>query len=170
MSDSNTQAPLSSGPSAQPQRPQFNFWRWFWLSFLVVSLAWAWYDFYAPSNNVIWAKDYASAQRQAVQSGKPMILFLTGKWCVPCRIMKRTVWADKQVESTVNASFTPLMIDVDDPSAAEVLSRYRFGATPTTIITDPQGKILQQVQGGIGKTDFLELLAKNTPSARPHSP
>ena len=109
---------------------------------LVVSLGYAWYCFYVPSNNVAWAKDYTSAQQQAAQSGKPIILFFTGKWCVPCRIMKRNVWADEQVTASVNAGFIPVTIDVDDPNAAAALSRYRVGATPTTIITDPQGKVL----------------------------
>ena len=140
-------------------RGKFNFWRWFWLSTIPVSIFWLWYDFYAPANHVTWAKDYASAQQQATQSGKPMILFFTGTWCSPCRIMKRTVWADQEVESKVNGRFTPVMIDVDDPGVVAVLTRYRVGATPTTIITDPKGNVLQQVQGGMDKSHFLDLLA-----------
>jgi hypothetical protein len=65
--------------------------------------------------------------------------------------MKRSVWADKQVEATVNAGFTLVMIDVDDPDAAAAVSRYRIGATPTTVITDPHGKVLEQVKGGWAK-------------------
>ncbi|HCN24662.1 MAG TPA: thiol:disulfide interchange protein, partial [Candidatus Marinimicrobia bacterium] len=89
----------------------------------------------------------------------------TGKWCVPCRIMKRNVWADEQVTESVNAAFIPVTIDVDDPDAAAALSRYGVGATPNTIITDPQGNVLQQKEGGMGKADFLELLGKLNPSA-----
>jgi thiol:disulfide interchange protein len=84
--------------------------------------------------------------------------------------MKRNVWADEQVAASVNSGFVPVTFDVDDPDAAAALSRYRFGATPTTIIADPQGKVLQQVEGGMGKTDFLELLAKLNLSAAPLSP
>ena len=156
--------------STTSTRGKFNFWRWFWLSTIPVSLGWLWYDFYAPDNHVIWAKDYASAEQQAANTGRPMLLFFTGKWCSPCRIMKRNVWADNQVEATVNARFTPVMIDVDDPSAGAVLSRYRVGATPTTIITDPQGKVLQEVQGGLGKTDFLKLIASPNLSSTPPAP
>ncbi len=84
--------------------------------------------------------------------------------------MKRTVWADKQVEATVKAGFTPVMIDVDDPNAAETLSRYRVVATPTTIIADPQERVLERVEGGMGKTAFLELLGKLSPSTAPLTP
>lgn len=160
MNDAQSQSPSSTGPAPKPQRGKFNFWRWFWLSTIPVSLGWVWYDFYVPSNSVAWAKDYASAQQQAVQSGKPMILFFTGKWCVPCRIMKRNVWADQQVDAVVKAGFTPLMVDLDDPIAAETVSLYRVGATPTTIFVDSKRNVLERVEGGIGKADFLGLLGK----------
>ena len=74
--------------------------------------------------------------------------------------MKRNVWADKQVVASVNAGFVPVMIDLDDLGAAETVNRYRVVATPTTIIADPQGKVLHQVTGGMGKTEFLEFLAR----------
>ena len=167
MNDAQSPSPPSTNSATQLHRGKFNFWRWFWLGTLVVSLGWAWYDFYVPSNHVFWAKDYASAQQHAAQSGQPIILFFTGKWCVPCRIMKRNVWADKQVEATVKAGFTPVMIDADDPNAAETWKRYGVGATPTTIIIDPKGSVLERVEGGMGKTAFLELLGKVQPSAAP---
>ncbi len=135
-------------------------WRGFWLAFLVVSLAYAWYCFYTPSNSVSWAPDYAAARELSVQTEKPVVLFFTATWCVPCRIMKRTVWADGQVAAEVNARFIPLMVYADDPAMAEVFSHYQVGATPTTIITDPQGNVLQRAQGNMGKADFLNLLEK----------
>ena len=79
--------------------------------------------------------------------------------------MKRNVWADKEVTSLVNTGFIPVMIDVDDPDSASTLSRYSVGATPYTIITDPQGNVLQQKAGGIGKAEFLEMLVNLTSSA-----
>lgn len=161
-------------PQSQPNPPtsfpgshcrgKFNFWQWFRVSTIPVSLGWLWYDFYAPGNHIAWAKAYGSAQHQADESGKPMIIF-SGKRYSPCRIMKRNVWADAEVEAAVNARFTPVMIDVDDPHEASVLSRYRVGATPTTIITDAHGGVLTRVQGVVGKTEFLELMAREKRSA-----
>lgn len=77
--------------------------------------------------------------------------------------MKRNVWADEQVEAVVKAGFTPVMIDLDDPNAAATVSGYRVVATPTTIITDSQGKVLKRVEGGMGKPEFLDLLGKLNP-------
>lgn len=135
-------------------------WRWFWRVTLVVSLAYAWYCFYVPSNSIAWAGNYTSAQQQAAQSDKPIILYFTGKWCVPCRIMKRNVWADGQVTASVNAQFIPVAIDVDNPYYAAVLARYKVVGSPVTIITDPQGNILDWREGGVAKADFLNLLER----------
>jgi protein disulfide-isomerase len=163
MNDKALQSLSSTDPASKPHRGRFNFWRWFWLGTIPVSLVWVYYDFYVPSKHVTWAKDYASAQQRASQSGKPMILFFTGKWCVPCRIMKRNVWADEDVEAAVKAGFTPVMIELDYPNATEMVSRYHVGATPTTIIADPQGNILERAEGGMGKTVFLKWIGKVKP-------
>jgi thioredoxin 1 len=164
-SKNNVRIQDSNASSSKPHGTKFNFWRWFWIATLVVSLPYAWYCFYVPANKVAWADDLNSAQQKASQSGKPIILFFTGKWCVPCRIMKRTVWADEQVTALVNKSFIPVTIDMDEPASAAARSRYRVGVTPSTIITDPEGNVLQQRAGGMGKTDFLEMLGKlNSPA------
>lgn len=165
--DSATDTPSPSPPAtaSAPGPGQFVWWwRWFWRLVLVISLPYAWYCFYVPANKVAWADNYAAAQQQAAQTGKPMLLFFTGKWCVPCRIMKRNVWADQQVTAEVNAAFIPVLIDVDDPAAAAALSHYHIGGTPSTIITDPDGNVLQQITGGMGKSEFLEWLQKPNPS------
>ncbi|MDF7808101.1 thioredoxin family protein [Pontiellaceae bacterium B12219] len=133
-------------------------WRGFWLAFLAGSLAYAWLCFYVPSNSVSWAPSYTDARTLAVQSGKPMVLFFTSTWCVPCRVMKRTVWADEEVASEVNKRCIPLMLYADDPGAAEVFNRYQVGATPTTIITDPQGNVIHWIHGKMEKEDFIKLL------------
>lgn len=134
------------------------FWRWFWLSFLVLSLAYAWYSFYVPSNDVKWSDNMVSSQELANDSGKNMLLFFTGDWCVPCRIMKREVFADKEVMKVINSQLVPVIINVDDPKMKELVKLYKVGGTPITIFTDPQGKVLDYAVGKIGKTKFLEML------------
>lgn len=162
MNDANTPSTPPAETDAKPTRRKgFNFWRWFWLTFLVVSLAYAWYCYYVPfKSDIAWTHDYPAARQQATQAGKPVVLFFTGEWCVPCRIMKRDVWADKEVVAAMDGAYIPVMVDSGDPEATEVFGRYQVGATPTTIIADSQGKVLEQVSGGVGKKEVLDLLAR----------
>jgi protein disulfide-isomerase len=152
LANSSTNSPNVMKTKSHP------FWRWFWLTFLVVSLAYAWYSFYVPSNDVVWADNMVSARELANSSDKNMLLFFTGEWCVPCRIMKRNVFGDKEIMKAINSQVVPVMINIDDHNAEELVKQYNIGTTPITIFTDPQGKVLDYAVGKIGKTKFLEML------------
>ena len=161
---------LKSNPESAPESASMSsrrssrlFWRIFWLAFLVISLAYAWYCFYAPSNNVRWSQGYTEAQELSVQTDKPIILFFTATWCSPCRIMKRNVWADEQVATEVNERFIPVMLYADDPNATDVFNRYSVNGTPVTVITDSQGNVLDWVSGNVAKEDFLKFIRKPRP-------
>ena len=149
---------LSSNSLKVAKTKSHPFWRWFWLTFLVVSLAYAWYSFYVPSNDVVWAENMVSARELSKDSGKNMLLFFTGEWCVPCRIMKREVFADKEVMKAINSQVVPVMIYIDAPNMEEIVKQYNIGGTPVTIFTDSQGNVLDYAVGKIGKTKFLEML------------
>jgi thioredoxin 1 len=165
MNDSLPPSQASTDNESLQNRKRFpNFWRCFWLTTLVVSLAYAWYSFYVPTNDIAWAEDYTSASLRAADSGKPLILSFTGTWCVPCRIMKRQVWADKEVAAVVNAKFIPVSIDVDSPENAEVMARYEVTGPPVTLLTDPQGNVLDWRTGGISKSEFFELIGSSAES------
>lgn len=150
--NSSTDAPKAVKKKSHP------FWQWFWLLFLVGSLAYAWYSFYVPANDVVWAENTVSGREIASESDKNMLLFFTGEWCVPCRIMKREIFADKEVMKIVNSQVVPVMIDIDDPDAADIVQQYQVGGTPITIFTDPDGQVLDYAVGKIGKAEFLEML------------
>jgi len=164
MNESAAQSPSSDTPdSPSTKNRKRSLWRGFWLTFLVASLAYAWYSFYVPSNNVAWAENFTLAQHQAADSDKPIILYFTGEWCVPCRIMKRQVWADQEVTALVNDQFIPVALDVDDPENADLMERYNIVGPPVIIVTDMEGNALRWRVGGMSKADFLELLNPSNP-------
>ncbi len=130
----------------------------FWLSFLFASLAYAWYSFYVPSNDIKWAEDMNEAELLAESTDKNLMLFFTGTWCVPCKVMKRQVFADKQVASAVNSKVVPVIIDVDDPKSKEIVERYKAGVTPITLFIDGNGDVLDYGVGKMEKEAFMEML------------
>ena len=132
--------------------------RVFWLSFLVLSLGYAGYSFYAPGNRVDWSESRAVAQRVSAETDKPIMLFFTGAWCSPCQIMKRQVFADDVVAAKINEALVPVTIDVDDADVTDTLTQYQVGGTPRTIITDASGEILADHLGRMSKTEFLDML------------
>ena len=138
------------------------FSKFFWLSFLVMSLAYAWYSFYAPSNKVNWVDNITSMEElMNTSSNNNTLLFFTGKWCSPCQIMKREVFADEEVEKIINSKVRPITIDIDNPNTSEIVNYYKIGATPTTIVVDSKGEVLDYAVGKINKKKFLEMLSNS---------
>jgi protein disulfide-isomerase len=134
------------------------FYQWFWLSFLVVSLAYFGYSFYAPSNDIEWNTDITTSQQLANNSEKNTLVFFTGQWCSPCQIMKREVFADQEVESYVNSNLVPLMIDIGNTETIELVKHFQIGATPTTLILDSKGEVINYAVGMLDKKSFLEMI------------
>ncbi|SDS38493.1 thioredoxin family protein [Winogradskyella sediminis] len=134
------------------------FWSFFWLTFLVVSLWYAWHSFYAPSNDITWKDNLESAQKLAYNSDKNIMVLFTTEWCSPCRIMKREVFADNEVTKAMDAKVVSLEINIDDPNSETLVKQYNIGATPITIFIDPEGKVIDYAVGKVGKTKFLEML------------
>ena len=58
----------------------------------------------------------------------------------------------------INSQLIPVMINVDDPKAKELVKQYKIGGIPITIFTDYQGKVIDYAVGKIGKSKFLEML------------
>lgn len=142
-------------PSKKKSHP---FWQFFWLTFLVVSLWYAWYSFYAPANDIVWEKNIESAQNLANNSDKNIMIFFTADWCSPCRIMKRQVFADNEVMKAIDTKVVPVEINIDDPNSEALVKQYNIGATPTTIFIDAKGKVIDYAVGKVEKTKFLEML------------
>jgi protein disulfide-isomerase len=144
--------------SNNSKRKSHPVWRLFWLTFLVASLGYAGYSFYVPSNDVVWADDTESARQLASDSDKPVMMFFTATWCVPCRIMKREVFADPKVARAINAEVVPVMVYADSPGGDALFDQYNVGGTPITIFTDSSGNVLDYAVGGIGKDEFMDML------------
>ncbi|WP_421811613.1 thioredoxin family protein [Flagellimonas sp.] len=144
----------------QSKKKSHPFWSFFWLTFLVVSLWYAWYSFYAPSNDVVWTNDVVSAKQTAKYSDKNIMIFFTGEWCSPCRIMKRQVFADNEAIKSIHSKVVPVEINIDHPDSKNLVKQFNIGATPTTIFIDSQGKVIDYAIGRIEKTEFLGMLDK----------
>ncbi len=110
--------------------------------------------------DVVWVDDVAAARRMAAGSGKNILLFFTADWCVPCRIMKRQVFADPVVTAEINASVVPVVVSAGSNGADEVFGQYEIRGTPVAMFTDSQGKVLDYAVGKIGKAEFLGMLEK----------
>ena len=67
----------------------------------------------AGAGLISWNEDLAAARKQSAASGKPLLVYFTSQSCSYCRALEREAWSDARVAAAIDASYTPVKIDVD---------------------------------------------------------
>jgi thioredoxin 1 len=114
---------------------------------------------HATSGNelVQWRKDYPSAQTEAAQSSRPMLVYFTASWCGPCRGMSEKTWSDRRVADELEG-YVPVKIDVDEnPRLAQ---QYNVSSIPRMLVVGTDGNIQRDESGAMSPEDFLEWLKR----------
>ena len=116
-----------------------------------------------------WYDDFAAAQKEAVKTGRPMLVLLTGSdWCGFCVRLKKTVLDTDGFKQF--AAEKLILVYLDFPSHrvklpaeltkqnAALEERFRVGGYPTTVILSPDGKELGRIVGAA--RNYLERVKK----------
>jgi thiol:disulfide interchange protein len=105
-----------------------------------------------PGEKIAWRSDFAAARHEAATNRKQVLVYFTADWCGPCQEMKRTVFADDEVERALRFH-VPVRIDVDQQP---VLAK-KYGATsiPHFILIDGDGEVEQSASGKMSSQEFI---------------
>lgn len=71
----------------------------------------------------------------------PVMLYITAPWCEPCHLMEQTTLVDRDVVTTINGEFLPILVDAD--KRPDVDSRYNQGGWPTTAFLSADGEVVE---------------------------
>ncbi|MEW4455604.1 thioredoxin fold domain-containing protein [Bremerella sp. JC817] len=114
-----------------------------------------------------WRTDFATAQEEAKQNSKAILLFFTGSdWCVYCKKLEQAAFHDETFIQSIEASFIPVMLDFPTGFELEekltqqneqLRDRYGIQTYPTLLFTDADGRVFGLKLGFNGEKE--ELLA-----------
>ncbi|MFN1834732.1 thioredoxin family protein [Balneola sp. MJW-20] len=108
------------------------------------------------------------AQKIAKEEGKKVLIFGYAEWCTYCRKMRREVYPDSTLQSTIYDYYVP--VELNSESDEDVvfngqkikgmeLARYlRLTSLPTHYFVDSEGKILGAQPGFLPQEVFDPLL------------
>ncbi len=115
------------------------------------------------AGHIAWRDDLDTALAEAAAQKRPAIIYFTADWCIPCREMKGTTFADASVIRE-SERFIPIMVDLTNRGDARLkkLTRdYGIVGPPVLIFTDAQGVLAPRGPDRItGKVDAEGFLAK----------
>ncbi|MCZ2342555.1 MAG: thioredoxin family protein [Bacteroidales bacterium] len=121
---------------------------------------------FAQNPTVNWRSDYNSARKEAVESGKPMLVEIGTENCFYCKKMQATTLQDAGIVELLNSRFIPLKVDANaEPALVQAL---RIQMYPTTVLAGPDGKIHGFLQGYVSAEQLKDhaeraVLAVTTP-------
>ncbi|MFQ5413461.1 MAG: thioredoxin family protein [Phycisphaerae bacterium] len=111
-----------------------------------------------------WGDDYDAALSAAAETDRRVLIAFHSAGCPPCAAMERMV-IDTAVVRDALADFVPVRLDVRKNLA--IATRYGVRATPTYVITDPDGHLVDGFEGYRGKDAFVGFL-KHALTLPPH--
>ncbi len=99
-----------------------------------------------PAGGLRWRTDAKAAQSEAAKVKRPLLVFFHAEWCMPCKEMLVTSFADPAVAELIARRFVPLLVDVtnDDPAAAALRDRFHVLALPTLLVRRGNDERLRQ--------------------------
>lgn len=100
-----------------------------------------------------WHTDPKKALAAAKKSGKPVHVFFSTAWCVPCKAMVKDVYPSEDVKKALSA-YEPLYLDGDQYNS--FAQKYRVNMYPSFITMDADGKLLRRSEANsMNKEDFM---------------
>jgi thiol:disulfide interchange protein DsbD len=109
-----------------------------------------------------WLSDEGAALTLARAEGRPVVIDFWADWCVACRELDRTAWADPAVREIL-ARAVLLKVDATEetPAVTAAWEKYGILGMPAVVFIDSRGRELppaERVTGAIGAAEMLRRL------------
>lgn len=109
----------------------------------------------ASTKSIIWLTP-DQVKRDNLSSNRPLLLFVTTQGCSYCVRMKSQTFGDQAIVRHITKNYTAL--NVDGVKHQQLSKNLGIRVFPTTVLIQPDGKVLDIVRGYQGPRDFAKKL------------
>jgi thioredoxin 1 len=103
------------------------------------------------------SKTLGQVQKEIKSGKKKYILYFGAPWCIPCRMMRETVFKAHDVKKYLN-TYTISYVNIDDFNGMDIKDKYKVKNVPYMIVFDERGKVIDRIDGSVSSTKFSEQL------------
>lgn len=97
------------------------------------------------------------ALKKAKKEKKLVFADMCASWCVPCKMIARTLFMEQEVGDYFNTRFVSVKCDIDTKEGKILKKKYGIRKVPTFLILQPNGEVRQFMLGGSRQKDeFIE--------------
>jgi YHS domain-containing protein/thiol-disulfide isomerase/thioredoxin len=106
---------------------------------------------------IIWHRDFDIAISEAQILDRPVLAYVTTKWCPACLRHERTTFVDKRVVKFLGESVVAVQVNAD--SSPELAQRLGAEKYPTTVLLTKDGSVIGRIEGYRPAEGFLAEIA-----------
>lgn len=91
-----------------------------------------------------FVEGFRTGSEQAMQEGKPMLVFFTAEWCGYCHQMEEEAFTSDQV-AALSERFVCILVDADHE--ADICRQFQIRGYPSIVFLSPWGTPLNRLMG-----------------------
>lgn len=93
----------------------------------------------AAAQGVPWLRDYAAAQRVALDTDRLIMIDFYTEWCGPCKMLDQNTWPHALVAAE-SANIAPVKLEAEkNKDGVKLAEKYKVEAYPTILFIDKSG-------------------------------
>jgi hypothetical protein len=100
---------------------------------------------HAAAQEVTWRTDYSKARKEAIETGRPLVIDFTTENCFWCRQLETRTFTDPGVAALLSDRCVPVHIDAGHNP--ELIEKMNIQNYPTLVYATPEGRILGYQEG-----------------------
>jgi thiol:disulfide interchange protein len=109
-----------------------------------------------PENRLNWQEYSPGSLQHTLSEHRPVLIEFTAEWCLNCKVLDKTTYADKRVVETARkVKLAPYRVDMTDFNDDHKALLEKFGGTalPYALLMDGNGTVVRRFAGMFtGKT------------------
>jgi thiol:disulfide interchange protein len=125
-----------------------------WVGILSIASAAA----FAGDSAIKWHTDVHSALQAAHASHRPVVMFVTAKWCQYCHKLENDTFTNPAIAHKLQNGFVPLWIDADENP--KLLEKFKVDMFPAMLVFGPDGKFRERAGGYMSAAETAKMLDK----------
>lgn len=109
-------------------------------------------------DELVWSTNIAESLQKSAVVDKPVLMEFTADWCVYCKRMEKTTFADPAVATAISENFLPVRIDADQYK--DLVKQLQIKGLPAILIVGSDLTILERISGFQTPEALLPKLAR----------
>jgi len=105
--------------------------------------------------------DLNHVKQLAGSEGKLYLVDFVAKWCMPCKWMDETTFADPQVAAYLSENYISAKVDIDNFDGFNYKNQYNITVLPSILIFNSKGEMVGRYEESMPPSKMLTILSEH---------